>query len=252
MQSLTFSVSSHAAGSCSHLQLLLQGRAMAYESSHPATATPPAHQSSCSWPRLMQLCYRQFPHTPRQCLWLNHPWSLLLCGTSSQEAQSMCHTFYSAWAKIPMEAYLASPYFNACSECPWGSTPFSCFTQSVLACWRSRGGKKIEMQLWKLSVRSLTIWWKHFSLLVCIQACLFHSNAGTNGSSSCWWSIAAELILIRGPKGWAQKHKGLPTERTQNAPSELQLSRKESLSMISPHSSGSCITWLLCYQNTCI
>lgn len=26
--------------------------------------TPPACQSSSSWPRLMQLCYRQFPYTP--------------------------------------------------------------------------------------------------------------------------------------------------------------------------------------------
>lgn len=49
--------------------------------------------------------------------------------------------FYSAWDKIPMHAYLASPYFIACSKCPWGSTLFSCFTQSVIASWRSTGGK---------------------------------------------------------------------------------------------------------------
>lgn len=78
-----------------------------------------------------------------------------------------------------------------------------------------QSGEKIDMLLWKLSVRSLSIWWKHFSFLVCIQAHLFHSNAGTNGSVWCWSSSTAELSLIHSPKGWAGKHMGLPTEKTQ-------------------------------------
>lgn len=94
-------------------------------------------------------------------------------------------------------------------------------------------------------MRFLTIWWKHLSFLVCIQARLFHSNAGTNVPAWCWSSTAAELSLIQGPKGWAQKHEGLPFEGTQTAPSELQLLGKESLSMTLPHFSGSCVTWFL-------
>lgn len=116
----------HAAGSCSHLQLLLQGRTMPQQLLHLISylqllgemssswggelrlvililtqegmklahscskwkqepVTCPARQSSSSWPRLMQLCYHQFPYTTRQCLCPNHPesaslWPLILGG----------------------------------------------------------------------------------------------------------------------------------------------------------------------------
>lgn len=127
------------------------------------------------------------------------------------EIKSLCtctwhHTLLQCLLQVPLGKYPIQLFHAVCHSSP-----------------KIQRGEKIDMQLWKLSVRSLTIWWKRLSFLVCIQACLFHSNAGTNGSAWCWSSTAAELSLVWGPKGWAQKHKGLPTERTQNAPSESQL-----------------------------
>lgn len=57
------------------------------------------------------------------------------------------HAFYPAQDKMPMYAYLTTPYFNAYFKCPLGSTLSRCFPQSVTAHWRSREGKNRYMLL---------------------------------------------------------------------------------------------------------
>ena len=143
-----------------------------------------------------------------------------------------------------MHAYLASTYFNACSKCPGGHTLFSCFTQSVIVYWRSRGGKNRHATLETVSeipdhlMKAFIFFGLHPSMLI---------------SFKCWNKWVCLVLIVNcswaeldtGPKGMAQKHKGLPTERTQNGPSELQLPGKESQGMILPHFSGSCVWWFL-------
>lgn len=63
----------------------------------------------------------------------------------------MCHTFYSAQDKMPMYAYLASPYFNANFKCPLGSTLSRCFPQFVIAHWRTRGVQNRSVTLEPMS-----------------------------------------------------------------------------------------------------
>lgn len=97
-----------------------------------------ARQNSSSWRGLMQLYSCQ--HTPGQCLWLNHPRSLLLCGTSSSEAQSMCVTFYFAWDKIPMACILGITLLQCLLQVPLGQYPIQLFHSVCHSLMKIRAG----------------------------------------------------------------------------------------------------------------
>lgn len=126
----------------------------------------------------------------------------------------MYHILYSAQDKIPEHAYLASPYFNACTKCPRGNTLFSCFMQSVIAREQTRNFRNCQWDPWPPD-ESISLSWfaaKHAYFIQMLEQMGLPGADHQLQLSWAWYRAQRD----------GQRNKAHLTERTQTAPSELQ------------------------------
>lgn len=119
-------------------------------------------------------------------------WHIILGGT-----EHASHLFFCRRENPYAHIFGITPYFSACSKCPWGSTLFSCFMQSVIACWRSRGAKNRHATLETVSeipghlMKAFIFFGLHPSMLI---------------SFKCWNKWVCLVLIVN--RSWAELDTG--------------------------------------------